>query len=125
MKEELKTIRASIEAFETNFSRFWEISAKTQMYGQIIGALEERIGGVPDGESQDLKDFCHELKEKYEAGIEEIFAIMRSISGSDDCSPECYDLLNSANEVICVNFARLAAQNNELTRLFLNNHTEV
>ncbi|MBR0236030.1 MAG: hypothetical protein IJQ37_06205 [Clostridia bacterium] len=128
MKELKQINRASIEAFENSFASFWEVSARAQMHLQMLGALETQIGNASCEKRRELEDYRSEIREKYEAEIEEIFSLMREISGSgeEECSPECYEMLKAANEVICVNFARVAANNEELTDFFIgNNNVEV
>lgn len=123
MKELKKLNRASYEAFGNSFSRFWEKTAKAQMHSQMLGALETRIGNASCEERSELELYRSEIREKYEAEIEEIFAAMRDISGSgeEECSVECYEMLKAANEVICINFAKIAATNKELTEFFVGN----
>lgn len=123
MKELKQLNRASIEAFENSFSRFWEMTAKAQMHSQMLGALETQIGNAFGEERRELEAYRSEIRAKYEAEIDEVFSLMREISGSgeDECSVECYEMLKAANEVICVNFARIAATNKELTEFFVGN----
>lgn len=120
--EELKQLnRASIEAFENSFARFWATTARAQMHSQMLGALESRIGNASGEGRNELEAYRSELRSKYEAEIEEVFSLMRENSGSgeEECSVECYDMLKTANEVICVNFAKLTANNKELTEFFI------
>ena len=120
--EELKQLnRASIEAFENSFARFWATTARTQMHSQMLGALETQIGNASGDKRRELETYRSQIREKYEAEIEEVFSLMREISGSgeEECSVECYDMLKAANEEICVNFARLTANNKELTEFFI------
>ena len=120
--EELKQLnRASIEAFENSFARFWATTARAQMHSQMLGALETQIGNASGEGRNKLEAYRSEIRSRYEAEIEEVFSLMREISGSgeEECSAECYDMLKAANEVICVNFAKLAANNEELTEFFI------
>ena len=121
MKESITTNRASVEAFENSFSRFWETTARAQMHSQMLGALETQIGNASGEERSELEAYRSEIRAKYEAEIEEVFSAMREISGSgeEECSPECYEMLKAANEVICINFAKIAATNKELTEFFI------
>lgn len=128
MKESITTNRASIEVFENSFARFWSTAARAQMHSQMLGALETRVGNASGEERRELESYRSEIRSKYEAEIEEIFALMREISGSgeEECLPECYEMLRAANDVICVNFAKLATNNEELTEFFIgNNNVEV
>ena len=122
-KESIKLNRASIEAFEDNFARFWATTARAQMHFQMLGAFETQIGNASGEELRELEAERSVIREKYETEIEEIFSAMRDISGSGEgeCSAECYEMLKAANEVICINFTKLAANNEELTEFFVGN----
>lgn len=127
-KESKQLNRVSVEAFENSFSRFWETTARAQMHSQMLGALETQIGNASGEERSELEAYRSEIRAKYEAEIEEVFSAMREISGSGDeeCSVECYEMLRAANDVICVNFAKLATNNEELAEFFIgNNNVEV
>ena len=120
-KEKFIFTRASIEAFENSFARFWDVSARAQMHSQMLGAIETRIGNASGEERVKLEAYRSEIRSRYEVEIEEIFSLMREISGSgeEECSVECYDMLEAANEIICVCFAKLAATNKGLTEFFI------
>ena len=123
MKELKQLNRASIEAFKNSFARFWETTARAQIHSQMLGALETRIGNSSGEECKELEAYRSEIRAKYEVEIDEVFSLMREISwsGEEECSVECYEMLKAANDVICVNFARIAATNEELTEFFVGN----
>lgn len=123
MENEKNSIRASYEAFEHDFVRFWELSARVQMYSQTAMALNARIDELDGNERIELETFRNELKENGIGEMHEIFDLMSklSTSGNDELSADCYSMLSMASKSICVCFAKLAACNEGIKSIFLGN----
>lgn len=114
------TNRTSMEAFENNFTHFWEVAARAQMDGQKLGALETKIANATGEKRREYEAYRDKIKAKREEEISDLFTTLRLLSGSEDeeCFIECYEMLKDANEVICVNFAKIAAKNETLANFF-------
>lgn len=122
MVNEKKSIRALYEAFEHDFVRFWELSARVQMYSQTAMALNERIDELNGEERKELEMFRNELKENGISEMHEIFDLMSKLSMSgEELSADCYSMLSMASKSICVCFAKLAACNEGIKSIFLGN----
>ena len=122
MVNEKKSIRASYEAFEHDFVRFWELSARVQMYSQTAMALDARIDELNGEKRKELETFRDELRENGISGMHEIFDLMSKLSMSgDELSADCYSMLSMASKSICVCFAKLAACNEGIKSIFLGN----
>lgn len=120
MEIEKNSIRASYEAFEHDFVRFWELSARVQMYSQTAIALSARIEELDGNERIELETFRNELKENGISEMHEIFDLMSKLSMSgDELSADCYSMLSTASKSVCVCFAKLAACNDEIKSIFL------
>ena len=79
MVNEKKSIRASYEAFEHDFVRFWELSARVQMYSQTAMALDARIDELNGEKRKELETFRDELREN---GISVSFSSFSALSVS-------------------------------------------
>ena len=119
MVNEKKSIRASYEAFEHDFVRFWELSARVQMYSQTAMALDARIDELNGEKRKELETFRDELRENGISGMHEIFDLMSKLSMSgDELSADCYSMLSTASKSVCVCFAKLASCNDEIKSIF-------
>lgn len=110
----------SMEAFINSFTLFWASAAKAQANYQYIASLNAQIANASDNEKTEIEARRDVVQSQFETESSKLFEIMEELSKENgEISAECYEMLQAANETICVFFAKVLSTNSKLSNFFL------
>ena len=122
MEKSINKSLEAMEAFTKTFAHFWSIAASAQAHYQQLGMFDAQLVNSKEDKHDEIAAAREYVNTQYEKERSELFKIMASLSNlNGDISLACFDMLDAANQTICISFANLIASNEELKELFAEN----
>lgn len=110
----------AMETFINSFANFWSIAATAQAKYQYLASLNAQIANASDNEKTEIEARRDVVQSQFETESSKLFEIMEELSKENgEISAECYEMLQAANETICVFFAKVLSTNSKLSDFFL------
>lgn len=122
MEKSINKSLEAMEAFTKTFAHFWSVAASAQAHYQQLGMLDTQTANAKNDKRDEIasaRDYIYTQYEEERSKLFEIMALLSNLNG--DISLPCFEMLDAANQTICVCFANLIASNEELKELFAEN----
>lgn len=119
MTNKLSNSFAAMEHFISSFTNFWRTAAAAQAKYQYLASLNAKIANASENDKAEIEAYRDVVQTKFEEESAKIFSSMEELSKDNgEISGECYEMLQVANETLCVFFSKILSKSPELSDFF-------